>query len=318
YVKATSDATGTTSASYYVRDPSGGLVETSLTAVAEGFPALANGYYVVTAKNAEPKEKEWATTVVYMDKVDKAKPVVTLAKDSTTVQAQGEVALTWSAQKEDKTSAATILEASINGFNLTFDKGKTWVGGSFPVTHAGDYTLKAKDTAGNSSAEANFTLTDVPVRKPSGALFTVENALGGNGKVTVDINGVVGGKYVPESTPASNSYKGSYEWKLLLNPPKPPKPPKQPELPEGIKLADVLNNDSDWLTDKTKTIDNLAPGEYTLYVRDATDATEKHNEATVLVAPVVVGDEAITLTFEEKTVNEIRSLNWTANKGAHA
>ncbi|MEG1578203.1 MAG: hypothetical protein RR336_05520, partial [Oscillospiraceae bacterium] len=86
YVKAesTTSPTPTYSASYYVKDKIGGigLVETPLTDAGKGFPATGNGYYVVTAKNTNAKE--WATTVVYMDKIDIALPVVTLTKDDTT------------------------------------------------------------------------------------------------------------------------------------------------------------------------------------------------------------------------------------------
>ncbi|MEG1577713.1 MAG: S-layer homology domain-containing protein, partial [Oscillospiraceae bacterium] len=294
FISATSNATGTpkVSASYYGKNAKGGLEKTPLAAGDDGRFAVANnGFYVVTAQNTEAQE--WSARVLYMDKKDQSAPMVTLKKSDTVQQSEGGLALVWSAQKADKKATATIASANINGNVLPVAPDKTWVGGSFPVTHAGEYILTAEDTAGNSATERT-TLTDIPVKNPGGTLAAVTNAWNHDGSVAVDITNIVGGKYdAGKSNKVTNSYKGSYEWNL--------------------------SGQSDWQTNPTGTVSSLAPGAYTLSVRDAND---KENAKTILTETLTVGDEAVALTLTKATVgggvgggSALHTLDWTAKKG---
>ncbi len=233
---------------------------------------------------------------------------LTVGSEKITVNATQKTAATgadiaWSAEKAYG-AQEKITAVSINDLPLTVTTPDFRLSGTWHTTHAGDYVIEATDAKGTSG---KFTLTvqDVPIYlTEGGTLFTVTNATndaGDNGKVTIDPTVLLGGKYdTTLSDPANNRYKGSYEWRLVKD-------------EDASTLAVLLSEDEAWGTETELT--GLAPGQYTLYVRDANDT---RNEDTVLALQlqltVTVGDERITVTLK----NTGSALEWTATKGANA
>lgn len=198
-----------------------------------------------------------------------------------------------------------ITTVSINGQAQTVDQPDFALLGTWHTTHAGSYEIKATDAQGTSGSYT-LTVKDIPIYlTEGGVLYTVTNATndaGDNGVVTIDSTVLLGGTYDAEaSKPAQGSYKGSYEWRLVKD-------------EDTSTLAVLLSEDEQWVTDPV--LDGLTPGDYTLYVRDAND---KRNEATVLALQLklelLVGDERITLTLEDKVENGSHTLHWSASKG---
>ncbi|MEG0049598.1 MAG: S-layer homology domain-containing protein [Clostridia bacterium] len=315
FIKATSTTTPppTYTASYYTKDSAGGLVKTDVIAETGGrFKAENNGFYVVTAKDSV-KPQEWSATVLYMDKSDTEAPVVTLELSNTSPQSEGGKLLSWSARKQNQTSTSTIQTATINGYSVYNGTGETWAGGTFPITHAGNYELTATDTAGNEK-KTSLEVKDLPIYDPSNDGFeTIEtrNSWGNDGLILIRTQSnfyskLKGGKYGGVYHNAwLNEYEGTYSAKFL---------PKS-----EATLASVLADDTGW--EGTTRVDNLEPGTYTVYIRDDND---KLNDKTAMVRDVVIGNESVQIKLTPEALGGgqgsgqgeaiRRTLNWEAKK----
>lgn len=264
------------------------LVETDHSGTAE---VSANGwYYVKITDSAEGCTGQWSAEMLYMDQIDTYLPVVTIGRTDESSGEEDGADLEWHIKKDVSvsTTAATISRAALNGKPLDIPENQTWAAGAWHATHAGTYEVTAEDTAGNIGS-GTFDLTDLPVYvEPGKSFYSVKNAdneSSDNGSVTVEPNILLGGTYdAARSSPAAGAYEGSYEWRLV----------KDGSAPS---LAAMLSEDDAWTEEQT-VFDGLAPGGYTLYVRDAND---RRNEKTVLtLSGVTVGSELIDVTLEEE------------------
>ena len=271
--------------------------------ITDTFDAKANGFYVV---KATASDGTWSQVVKQMTQVDEDTPSPGLT------YVEADQALRWSVTKSDPT-LSPIIEATINGYSVLSQSG-TVVSGTFPIEYGGTYTLAGKDQAGHTfSVERTVELPIYALEGEDPATVTnVTDYDTENGVITVHPEVLRGGTYDPaKSTEETNTYVGSYEWRLV----------EKAEDPSGgsgdaSTLAQLLSEHDQWGTNET--LDGLAPGDYTLYIRDAND---KDNAETVLRVQLTldrtVGDERITLGFEEKTDPDgSRYLEWSAEKGS--
>ncbi len=321
FIEAQADADAAVTASRLAAAEAG-LEETPVDANTDGrFPAANNGWYLIRAE----KDGRWTLKVITMDRIDLSVPTVTLTRKTSTemgqqteaVTANGDPILTWSAQKETQTGATlvTIDTVTINGHAITITPNQTWLSGDWVATYGGLYTLAATDTSGNKN-EAAYTLADVKIKLAEGKtladLYTVVNARGGNeGSITLDAGAaekaLVGGLYDEDaSNPATGLYAGRYEWQLI----------RSETALTGNALAALLADDSQWKTGG-QVCSGLSAGVYMLYVRDA---NEPRNAESATVFPILVGEEAVTLTLEKQVDADTGavSLAWSAAKGLGA
>lgn len=268
------------------------------------FDAKANGFYVVkaTASNGT-----WSQIVLQMTQVDDNLPSPGLT------YVEADQVLRWSVTKANP-KLSPITEAKINGYDVLDGQSSTIVGGTLPIEYGGTYTLAGKDQAGHTfSVDRTVELPIYALEGEDPATVTnVTDYDTENGVITVHPDVLRGGTYVTaKSTPAENKYAASYEWRLVE---------KEADSSGGSgdasTLAQLLADDEQWVT--TEELTGLAPGDYTLYIRDAND---KDNEETVLRVQLTldrtVGDERITLSFEERTDEDgSRYLDWSAEKGS--
>ena len=269
------------------------------------FNAKANGFYVV---KATASDGTWSQVVKQMTQVDEDTPSPGLT------YVEADRALHWSVTKSDPT-LSPISEATINGYSVLSQSG-TVVSGTFPIEYGGTYTLAGKDQAGHTFSAV--CTVELPIYAKDGAdpatVTNVTDYNDVNGVITVHPDVLRGGTYDTDpakSTPAENKYAASYEWRLVE---------KEADSSGGSgdasTLAQLLSEHDQWGTDET--LDGLAPGDYTLYIRDA---NQPEDPAPVLKIDLeldrTVGDERITLSFEEKTDEDgKRYLDWSAEKGS--
>jgi hypothetical protein len=255
---------------------------------AAGFYEITNGFYRVMATDSVTGA--WSLAFMAMDKIDPSLPMASISEspEVSPLDDSGRLLL-WSAYKSGGT--ATINPPTINNFTLDenygYTAGKRSVGGAFPIQFNGLYALAISDSADNAAA-ANVTVTDIKI-DASGALSVDSswNQDRDNGAVTVNPAAITGGLYDSSlSNLAANVYVGSYEYLLV-----PEEEDFAGEPDEYDAWLDELltNPDRSW-SDAT-TFENLVPGNYTLYVRDAQDPA---NAGVVAALALTVEDEAIT------------------------
>ena len=205
-----------------------------------------NGIYWFRALNSS--NGTYYSVFLCMDKIDKEIPTVDLTYDA----ASGK--LSWSAAKAGL-SAAVIETVTINDEKVNTTTGLK-LSGTKATAYNGDYVIAAVDAVGNR-VEKTLTVVNAPI-SIAGSTVTVYgawNADKNNGKVDLDLTGVIGGTWDSTlSETAKGDYKAKYEVALV---------------PAGTEISTI----SDWVKldekdNMTHVFENLELGSYLLVVRD--------------------------------------------------
>lgn len=233
------------------------------------FMMSGNGIYWTRTVNSD---NTWSAKMLYMDKVDKALPQVSLSFHEATGL------LSWSAYKTAD-AVSGIGEVTVNGYKVNTQTGKK-LSGTLPIAYSGEYVLSAKDESGNENS-ITYTVPRLALdlSKCSVTSTASWNQTRSNGAITVNLNKAVGGAYFPDdSDKAKNEYHARYQMTLV------PGGYDLSMLGEDQALAWKAANKS---TGFAYSYRDLNAGDYLLVVRDAEDHT---NVASV---PVTVADDAI-------------------------
>lgn len=246
--------------------------------------------------------------------------------------------LIWIAYKENPTlspiRSVSINGFELNE-DYGFGAASTSVGGTFPIRYSGEYTIVAEDETGNQNTREPFTVSNDHLLDLSGLVLDVTNSWNqdaDNGSMTVNLDSITGGLYdESRSNPETNEYVGSYELCLV------PAGQIDETRGEAEWLKALLTKGTEWKTwntgdepdadeageneitgeatsedgitedktsgdktdaDATYTYENLAPGDYRIYIRDALDP---YNTDVVNYYDFTVGNEAISV--DAKTTN---------------
>ena len=347
FLKATTAAAVTANSIAAAVDADTGKTALEVTMLSAGtdgrFPVASNAYYQLTATAADGT---WRTVLMSMDRLDKAQPELKLSETVLTAQSgESARALSWVVTKGD-TSLSPITQVTINGSAMTFNPDQTWVAGTWPISFGGLYTLEAKDGAGNT-AIATYTVSDYAIGLNTQNIFTVTHSWSqarNNGSIAIDSGKIIGGLYdAALLLSGSSTYNGSYAYMILpaaedfffdsaaaekvilaqyaaahLDAPNMPADELAAALAAGQSEARTA-----WMTDLVtlsdakwtagNTISNLAPGAYTLYVRDEQD---KSNVEVIAAQALTINDEAVTFAAEIHRASRAGAENGAITVGA--
>ena len=211
-----------------------------------------NGIYWFRALNSS--NGTYYSVFLCMDKIDKEIPTVDLTYDAVSGK------LSWSAAKAGL-SAAVIETVTINDEPVNTTTGLK-LSGTKATAYNGDYVIAAVDAVGNR-VEKTLTVADAPI-SIAGSTVTVYgawNADKNNGKVDLDLTGVIGGTWDKKLSDTENgTYRAQYQAALL---------------PGGYDLT-KLDEVSAWITlteggTMAHAFEGLELGSYLLVVRDAAE-----------------------------------------------
>ena len=246
------------------------------------FAVVNNGIYCVTAGIGST----FTMKLLYMDRLDSTLPVLVLSDVNTATRA-----IRYEVTKGSGTS--TIESLSVNGEEVSIPSSQTQVIGTFPVSFGGNYEVTVADEAGNVKT-ASILIQDVPVSIASSSPATATpswNQDRDNGIVAFDSSTVSGGNYLESEFIAGNGYKGVYEYAIIKSACAFTGSTGTPQA-EAYFASPALQ----WQADTT--FDSLAPGAYTIYIRDA---SEPLNTKVIASYEITVDDAAVTFTTEIKS-----------------
>lgn len=257
----------------------------NLTAEDDGrFVISNNGYYIV---NATAQDGTWSTAILLMNRMDNAKP---LAQINDSTEGTEIRTLSWSVSKGDE-GLSTIETATINDFPLEFQKGLTRIAGVFPISFGGKYTLYAEDENGNNNT-ATVNVNGLKIDVSDSNAFEIGNSWNknkNNGRISINSSSIKGGIYDDsKSQPSKNIYHGTYEYAVVSSSKDLKYDASTATSEERVKFNQWIN-ELNW--QDNSIISDLAPGNYTVYVRDAQD---KANVDIIAKKQISVGDDYIT------------------------
>lgn len=233
------------------------------------FPIAANGIYWARTVN---QDSTWSAAMLNITQIDLGLPSVSLEYNAET----GE--LEWNAGKVK--SGARITKVTLNDYELNTKDGWSF-SGSLPVSCNGVYTLCAVDGAGHSTV-ATLELEEIPLSIDGAEAAAAWNLAMNNGSILLKAADVHGGHYVdtPSAELSPADYHADYEIALAAGTWDP--------ADSGI-VWEALETERLW--------DGLAPGLYSILVRDAADPEK------VGVLKITVPDESIRLEVHTKDVS---------------
>lgn len=327
------------------------FVQSTLTQENNRYPVTGNGFYVVTATDANGKT---ATQVMLMNKMDNDIPALSLslADASQLGQAQG-AGLSWGVSKSNST-LSPITDVAINGHQLTIAPNQTRLSGLFPIVYGGDYVLTAKDFASNSST-LTLSVAGLPLQADLQQLLTLSgswNQSKNNGAVELNPAAITGGTYLntlSDADKAANRYTGRYDGLIVADTTSfdeqslrktlleafakdyfDKNPTAKPDDPASIMPEDDLQQAvdaarqqvvTDWLEVQFTSPDaDWTPLNNSTTVSDLApgnyfvllrDAQDPANTATTMAHPFTLSDEAITFT-----ATTFRSTGFTVADGS--
>ena len=247
------------------------------------FPITSNGIYWTRTVN---DDGTWSADVLVMSQLSGSAPQATLGYDS------ARAALVWTAKKASQAaSISPITDVTINGYKVNEETG-TDLSGTLPISYSGAYVLTATD-ASTPAQSATVTYNAVlPLQGEKVTAAPVWSQTKDNGAVILDVKDMTGETYGSASDPASGSYApGSFETALTTG----------AYDPNAADLAwTTLQNGAE----SACTWDGLAPGTYTVVIRD------KANPDNFITTDIEVADAV--LTASATTMN---SSNATATDG---
>jgi len=268
-----------------------------------------NGYYLV---NATAEDGTWRTAILFMNRMDTAKPFVQINDNG---EGSSMRSLSWSVSKGDE-GLSTIKTATINDFPLDFQQGLTRIAGTLPISFGGKYTLYAEDEVGNANT-GSINISSLKIDVSDNNVFEIRNSWNkdkNNGSITINTSNIKGGIYDDsKSQPSKNIYHGSYEYAVVSS-------NKDLLFDESTATPEEKTQYTQWIDDlnwqDNSIISDLAPGNYTIYVRDAQD---KANVDIIAKKQLSVGDDFITFkavsTSTSGYVSDNGSIKVTAAGG---
>lgn len=241
--------------------------------------SVANGiYWIYATDQTEAGNGIYSSVFLCMSQIDTEIPTVSLSYDAVSGQ------LSWTAAKAGL-SASVIEEVTINGKKVNTTTGLK-LSGTFPTTYNGEYRITAVDTAGNNIADT-ITVADAPI-SIAGSSMTVYgawNADRNNGKVDLDLTGVVGGTWNNTLSNTGNGiYRAQYQAALL---PGDYDLTKLDEVPVWVTLTEGGT--------MTHVFETLELGSYLLVVRDAAEPTRYTTKAIEITWEAIEADVSAAL-----------------------
>lgn len=287
-----------------------GYMESSIDKNGDKFKIPANGYYKVILKD---EDGTWSQEMLRVLIVDNASPIINFREETNNTFPDTDKDmrhLFYYATKETgeeasyEESLATINEVSINGKKIEDAEPAKTISGYYHIAYGGEYTFKAIDSSGRSS-ELKLEIDNFKVILKEGFLAAVKasaNQQKSNGEIHLNFSEIFGGNYANAAI-GEGEYFGSYEAAVVEE-----KGAFEGSLdsPEAEAFFEGLS----WSDAEAYT--GISPGEYVIYVRDATD-TDFERNSTVASLKVTVEDESIgaeiystASTNREKTDGKIR------------
>ena len=251
------------------------------------YPVVQNGIYKLTAERNE----KYANELFLMNRLNSDLPSIRLGY----VEAENVLSapsITYSAAKGESSIAGLasiqLLGKSGNYVIATADNADV-MKGSVQVLYSGSYTLIAVDGAGNEQY-ATKEIEDISLMAQNGAI-TVNAATNNdrnNGSISIDASKLMGGNY--DSIDAAGVHN-VYQIALI------------PSAENYNGTADGFGAFANGLTWKGTELgdvsfEDLAPGVYCLYVRDAVDTPDPANstEEDYLIRKLTVNDHSVNFT----------------------
>ena len=200
----------------------------------EHWRAISDGIYMV---RIDRTDGTWARAFIELDRLDFDEPLLSLTPTDSGIEITA-------------SDNEALAELTVNGYPL--EVSGSLYSGSFDAPFTGSYTVVAVDNAGNRT-EQTVTL-EIPLRfleeAVTGSFTCANNDL--HGTVTVDPAKLYGGVFDPErSKPEEGVYLPAYSAALVA---------------AGTEPTD---DDFTVLGSDVLVLDDLAEGDYELYVRDS-------------------------------------------------
>ena len=318
YFKITSNGSLADASVYRLQRDAGsesGYTETRIGDVEGKIKIPANGYYRVIL---DGEDGSWNQRMLRVLIVDNASPIINFREETTNTfeyvnkdmrhlfyyatKETGEVEDGASPEE----SLATINEVFINGKKIEDTEPAKTISGYYHIAYGGKYTFKATDSSGRDSS-LSLEINNFKVILKEGFIASVKSSTNqgkNNGEIKFDFSEIFGGNYANTAIDEGEGvYFGSYKAAVVE---------AESEFKGSLDSPEAKEyfNNIDWRD--TEAYTGISPGEYVIYVRDATDVDFERN-STIASLKVTVEDESLgaqiysTATAnKEKTDGKIR------------
>ncbi len=242
------------------------------------YPIAKNAVYKVTAA----KDGVSATKLLFMNRINTDLPGIEAAYVS--AAADEGVYIGYQAKK-GAASRSGIDRVSVNGYEIfrysESGAGQNAVSGQFLIKYGGLYEFSAFDAANNENM-TTYT-ADISIQVLGNDFAAIQGSYKSNGKVTLDPTKIIGGIYDNViSNPAVNDYANVYDLALVR---------EVNAVSESSSQFDTFADNLSW--QREVVFEDLAAGDYILYVRDANDTPDDSTASDYLIYPLTVANISV-------------------------
>ncbi|MBU5627404.1 S-layer homology domain-containing protein [Oscillibacter sp. MSJ-2] len=247
------------------------------------YPVVQNGVYKLTAE----LDGKYANEIFLMNRLNSDLPSIRLGY----VEAESVLSapsITYSATKGESSSAG-LAQIKLDDYVIATADNADVMKGSIQVLYNGSYKLTAVDGAGNEQ-DATKEIEDISLMAQNDAITVnaATNNAKDNGSISIDASKLMGGSY--DSIDADGVHN-VYQIALI------PSAENYNGTVDGFgAFADGLN----WKSTELGGVsfEDLTPGVYVLYVRDAEDTPDPavSTEEDYLIRKLTVNDHSVNFT----------------------